>query len=572
MKIVSIILFTVVFSFSIRAQWGDSLKQAASDFIRREMKANKVTGLSIALVRNDSVIWAGGFGMADAEKGIRCSDSTVYRVGSVSKLFTATAIMQLVEQGLLDLDRPVKEILPEFSIGSNGYDVNKVTVRRLLCHKSGLPSDVFRGLFSPAPDPVDSIVSYLKNEHLTNDPGTVMSYSNPGYTLLGYIVQRVSQTPYEDYVIKNIMEPLGMNYSSFTLNENNRRYYSKGYMKGAAFEEPLLFELPAGLLHSSVSDLSRFMIMVMNEGSYKGHRILKPETINEMMTVQCRSALDFSTRVGVCWFLHGNHSEWGWAGGAAEHGGDTYVYHAQLTLLPGIKTGVVVLTNSEKGGAAARNIAQKILVMSAETFDGRKEPEEKSREIGFLKTKKQDLKKYEGGYTLGPDYMQIRAARNKLVTKQNGITLCLTPNNAGSFTPVVRLLGFIRIPLKSQQMIFSRVNDTYYLAAIFKKDTMLIGAQAAMPPINENWKKMLGEYEGEGSHQYSLFKRITLKEKDGMLKLKATGWKNGGTLTLKTISDTEAAVVGVGRQTGTVCRINGDRIYFSGLYYKKVIP
>lgn len=572
MKILLSVIVITGFSISIRAQWNDSLKKASSDFIRKEMKANKVTGLSVALVRNDSMIWADGFGMADEAKGIICTDATVFRVGSVSKLFTAIAIMQLKEQGLLDLDRPVREIIPEFSIGSNGFDVDKVTVRRLLCHKSGLPSDVFRGLFSPAPDPVDSIIAYLKNEHLTHDPGTIMSYSNPGFTLLGYIVQRVSQSPFEDYVLKNILEPMGMRHSSFTLNDRNRPLYSMGYMKGDAFTEPALFELPAGLLHSSVSDLSRFMIMVMNQGSYEGKTILKPETMKEMLTVQCTVPLDFSTTVGLCWFLHGTHSEWGWAGGAAEHGGDTYVYHAQLTLLPDLKTGVVVLTNSEKGGAAARNISRKILEMSAEKNDGRKKPKEKQEQLEWVKKSKKELSAYEGGYTLGPDYMYIKAARNEMQTKQNGLTLCFLPNTRGSFTPAIRLLGFIRIPIKSQQMIFSNIDGRYYMAAILRQDTMLIGAQMVMPAINESWKRVLGTYEGEGSHDYSLFRRITLKEKDGMLKLKATGWKNNGTMTLKTLSDTEAVVVGVGRQTGAVCRIAGDRIYFSGLFYKKVIP
>jgi CubicO group peptidase (beta-lactamase class C family) len=570
MKIVSVILLSVVCSFGTYGQWDDSLKQAASDFIRREMKAHKVTGLSVALVRNDSVIWADGFGMADAEKGMRCTDSTVYRVGSVSKLFTATAIMQLAEQGLLDLDKPVKEIIPEFSIGSNGYDVDKVTVRRLLCHKSGLPSDVFRGLFSPAPDPIDSIIAYLKDEHLTNDPGTIMSYSNPGYTLLGYIVQRVSQSPFEDYVMKNILEPLGMSRSSFTLNERNKNLYSVGYMKGNALEEPAMFELPAGLLHSSVSDLSRFMMMAMNNGSCKGQEILKPATMKEMLTVQCRNRYDFSTTLGICWFLHGEKSEWGWAGGAAEHGGDTYVYHAQLTMLPELKTGVVVLTNSEKGSTAARNISRKILVMSAENLDKRKEPEEKETKIEFIKVKKEELAKYEGGYTMGPDYMYFRASRGKMITAQNGLTLCFLPNNKGSFTPAVRLLGIVRIPLRSQQVIFAEIDGKYYMAAIYRKDTLLIGARTVMPAINEEWRKVLGEYEGIGSHSYSLFKKITLKEVDGMLKLKASGWKNNGTMTLRTISATEAAAVGVGRQTGTVCRIAGDRIYFSGMYYEKV--
>ena len=552
------------------SQWNDSLKNAATEFIKKEMKSNKVTGLSVALVRNDSVIWAKGFGMADKDLAKKCSAITVYRVGSVSKLFTATAIVQLAEQGKISLDAPITEIIPEFTINSNGYDINKITVRRLLTHKSGLPSDVFRGLFTPNPDPLDSIISYLKNEHLTNDPGTVMSYSNPGFTLLGYIVQRVSGLPFEKYVQDNILQPLGMSSTSFTLNENNKSLYSCGYEGGKRFDEPALFESPAGLLHSNVSDLSKFMIMAMNNGGLNDKRILKEETMQEMLTYQCPSEIDFSSKLGICWFLHDENSEWGWAGGAAEHGGDTYVYHAQLTILPELKTGVVVLTNSTHGGSAARSISRKILIMSAKHLDNKKEPVEKKKEIEFVKTKKEELSKNEGGYTIGPDYMSIRATKNKMITKQNGLTLCFFPNNLGSYTPAVRLLGFIRIPLKSQQVFFKELDNQKYIAAISKKDTMVIGIKTSLPEINEKWKSMYGEYKGIGTHEYSFFKKIILKEEKGLLKIQAKGWKNGGKMVLRTISDTEAAVCGIGRQTGGVLRITGDKIYFSGICFERI--
>lgn len=548
-----------------------NLKKEATTFINSEMKSKKVTGLSVALVRNDSIVWAEGFGYSDLKPAKKCNDSTLFRVGSVSKLFTATAIMQLAEQDKLSLDAPVVDIIPEFSIGSGGYDIREVTIRRILTHKSGLPSDVFRGLFNFKPDPIDSIIRYLKNENLTNKPGTVWSYSNPGYTLLGYIVQRVSGMPFEEYMEKYVLDPLDMNSSSFTLNESNKKLFSDGFEKGKTYDEPPLFELPAGLLHSNVTDISHFIIMVMNGGRYRGNVILKPETLKEMFEIQQPdNKLDFSMKMGLCWFLHGKDSEWGYAGGSVEHRGDTYVFHTQLTILPEMKTGVIVLTNSDRGASAARSISNKILKLSAEKYDGKKAPEEKDKEIEFIKSDKKTLSELSGGYTLGPDYLKIRMGKNKLLTKQSGLTLCFIPNNLGTYTPAVRILGFIRIPIKKQQVFFKEIDGKMYLAAINKKDTMLAGAREKLPEILSEWKKMEGLYEGIGVHDFSLFKKINLKESDGILKAECTGWKNSGKLTLIVKNKTEAVVCGVGRQTGNVLKIEGDKLYFSGIYYKRV--
>jgi CubicO group peptidase (beta-lactamase class C family) len=563
----------VCFSMSLIAQTTvpDEFKTKIRTFVAQEMKKNKVTGLSIALVKGNEVLWTEGFGYANLINQKKCDDSTLYRAGSVSKLFTATAIMQLVEAGKLNLDAPITEVIPEFSIGSNGYDVNKITIRRLLTHKSGLPSDVFRGLFDPTPDPIDSIIPYLKNENLTNDPGTIFSYSNPGFTLLGYIVQRVSGMPFEAYMEENILTPLEMNNSAFTISDKNRDYFSDGFTKNKTSEEPVLFELPAGLLHTSSIEISHFMIMVLNNGTYAGKQILKEETLRQMLTVQTGdNKLDFSLRMGLSWFLHDKNSEWEYAGGAAEHGGDTYLYHTQLTVLPEAKIGVVVLTNSTSGVGVARSVTKEILQKAVEQFENKKAPEEKTPEIWFEKDTANLLPKLAGGYTMGPDYLEFTAREKFLFTKQQGIPLCFIPNNLGTYTPAVRLLGFIRIPLKKQQIHFKQIGGQMYMTYISGKDTSLLGLRTEVPAATPEWKAMAGNYEGIDTHEFSVVKKITIKEANGKIQMLFSGWNIRGKATLIPQNTTQAAIVGVGRQTGSVVKILGDNIYFSGIIFKKI--
>ena len=197
---------------------GDYAKVAeyVSKRIRYEMEKRDVTGLSIALVDDQRVVWAAGFGYADKAGNVPASPDTIYRAGSISKLFTATAAMQLAERGRFDIDRPLADYLPGFSIRTRFADAAPITPRSIMTHHSGLPSDSLKGMWTRDPEPFTRMADRLKDEYAANPPGAVFSYSNLGVTLLGDAIGKVTGRDFASHVGDTLLLPLGMTRSSFS--------------------------------------------------------------------------------------------------------------------------------------------------------------------------------------------------------------------------------------------------------------------------------------------------------------------------------------------------------------------
>lgn len=246
--------------------------------IKLEMKRHDVTGLSIALVDDQKVVWAEGFGFADEANKVPASPETIYRVGSISKLFTASAAMQLTEEGKFDIDKPLATYLPEFSVKSRFSDASPITPRTLMTHHSGLPSDYLKGMWTKDPEPFTGLVKRVRDEFAAYPPNYVFSYSNLGVDLLGHAVERAAGRDFVGRVDASLLAPLGMTRSSFSPRPDMEPFLSKGYRRGKETFEPPLRDVPAGGLHSSVLDLSRFMQMIFAEGSSGG--AAGPETGN----------------------------------------------------------------------------------------------------------------------------------------------------------------------------------------------------------------------------------------------------------------------------------------------------
>src|SRR5512141_2486224 len=197
---------------------GDYTKVAeyVSALIRHEMRKRNVTGLSIALVDDQRVVWAEGFGYADKAGNVPASPETVYRAGSISKLFTATAAMQLAERGMLDIDQPLNDYLPGFSIRTRFADSATVTPRSIMTHHSGLPSDYLKGMWTRNPESFTRVADYVKDEYAANPPGTVFSCSRRGVTLSGDAIGTVARRDCASHVRDELLLPLGMTRSSFS--------------------------------------------------------------------------------------------------------------------------------------------------------------------------------------------------------------------------------------------------------------------------------------------------------------------------------------------------------------------
>jgi CubicO group peptidase (beta-lactamase class C family) len=348
------------------------LREYIFELIKKRMQQNNVAGLSIALVDHYKLVWAEGFGFQNMEDNISATDRSIYNLASVTKLITATAIMQLVEQGLIDLDQPIREYIPEFQIRSRFTNTQPVTVRTLLTHHSGLPGDrEINQLTSKPFEHFSVVLEHYKKEYAAYPPDHVWAYCNQGYNLLGVIIERISDSTYEEYIQRNIFEPLGMKNTAVSKDDIPVELHSKVYRtkSNSSYWYSYFRDRPAGGLLSSVYEMSFFMRMVLNEGSFKDRDIIQRDTLEEMLTVQNDVIpLDIGFKLGLGWYL--DRVCLRYAGRYCGHGGDFAAAHTHMSLLPDHKLGVIVAANTDTAAVIVREIADLALQLALEIKTG----------------------------------------------------------------------------------------------------------------------------------------------------------------------------------------------------------
>jgi CubicO group peptidase (beta-lactamase class C family) len=315
-----------------------------------QLKRDDIAGATVSVVKDGKLLFAKGYGYADVEKQKPVSaQESLFRPGSISKLFTWTAIMQLYEQGKLDLDRDVNEYLDYKIPDAFG---KPITLKNIMTHTPGFEEQI-KDLFTVGNSkPV--LGEYLKT-HIPGrvyPPGTVPAYSNYATAVAGYIVERVSGRPFDEYVAENILKPLKMTRSTFSqpLPSELAPLMSNGYRLGSGSAEA--FEVvnpyPAGSLSSSATDMAQFMIAHLQDGQLGDARILKPETARLMHSRLF--ALDDAANA-MC---YGFYEESKNGQRIIGHGGDTVYFHSDLHLVLDQKLGFFVSYNSAGNGGSGR--------------------------------------------------------------------------------------------------------------------------------------------------------------------------------------------------------------------------
>ena len=311
--------------------------------IPSQLRNRNISGAVVSVVKDGQVLFQKGYGYADFEaKKPVLPDQTLFRPGSISKLFTATAVMQLVEQGKLDLDRDVNDYL-DFKI-SKTYP-EPVTLRQLLTHTAGF-EDTLKNLFVAHESDLKPLRTYLVNQMPARifPPGKIPSYSNYGFTLAGYIVERVSGEKFESYINDHILRPLRMNNSTFDqpLPVQIAPQMSKGYLNIS--KKPRDFEFvqaaPAGALSTTAVDMTRFMLAFLQGGTVEGVAILKPETVRQMETRQFELH-PMICGLGITFMEYCMNPV-----RAIGHGGDTVYFHSDMVLVPEAHVGYFISYNS----------------------------------------------------------------------------------------------------------------------------------------------------------------------------------------------------------------------------------
>jgi CubicO group peptidase (beta-lactamase class C family) len=325
-----------------------------------QLDREDIAGATVAVVKDGKPLFTKGYGYADVKHKKPVTAETLFRPGSVSKLFTWTAVMQLVEQGKLDLSKDVNEYL-DFKIPSAFGQ--PISLKNILTHTAGFENQLKDLFTAVGVQPTGgnkrspNLGNYLKT-HIPKRifaPGTTPAYSNYATALAGYIVERVSGQPFNDYIQQNIFKPLGMTHSTFAqpLPPELVPLMSNGYE--LASDRPKAFEtiglFPAGGLTSSAADMSKFMLAHLQEGRLGTAQILKPETTRLMHSRAFE--LDPAANAMAYGFLDESRNGQRIIG----HGGDTAYFHSGLELLPNAGVGVFVSYNSVgRGGLDPRTI------------------------------------------------------------------------------------------------------------------------------------------------------------------------------------------------------------------------
>jgi CubicO group peptidase (beta-lactamase class C family) len=317
-----------------------------------QIKQDDIAGVTISVVKDGKLLFAKGYGYADVEKKKPVSaQETLFRPGSISKLFTWTAVMQLFEQGKLDLDRDVNDYL-DFKI-PDAFG-KPITLKHIMTHTPGFEEQI-KDLFRTDATKLN-LGEYLKTHIPARiyPPGTVPAYSNYATAVAGYIVERVSGKPFDEYVAENILKPLNMTHSTFKqpLPSELAPFMSNGYRLGS--DAPQAFEVinpfPAGSLSSSATDMAQFMMAHLADGQLGNVTILKPETARLMHSRLF--ALDDAANAMCYGFYEESRNGHRIIG----HGGDTIYFHSDLHLVLDQQLGFFVSYNSggRNGGGSGR--------------------------------------------------------------------------------------------------------------------------------------------------------------------------------------------------------------------------
>jgi CubicO group peptidase (beta-lactamase class C family)/D-alanyl-D-alanine dipeptidase len=331
------------------------LAGALSTFIEQEVEQKKIPAISIALVDDQKIVWARGFGIARQKDRAPATAETVYRVGSVSKLFTDIGIMQLVEQGVLDLDAPVTRYLPDFK-PKNPFN-KPITLRQMMAHRSGLVREPPVGHYFDAADAslADTVMS-LNSTELVYEPETHFKYSNAAIATVGYLLEKTKGEAFAKYLKRAVLDPIGLKKSSFEATPEVTKDLADAVMwtyHGREFEAPT-FQLgmaPAGSMYSTVNDLGRFLSMLFAGGKGPAGQVLKRESLDKMWSPQFGKEEDaFKCGLG---FLIGRLEGKRRIG----HNGAMYGFATELAALPDEKLGVAVVASKDCVNPVAERIA-----------------------------------------------------------------------------------------------------------------------------------------------------------------------------------------------------------------------
>jgi CubicO group peptidase (beta-lactamase class C family) len=284
------------------------------------MKRYDIPGAGIAIVSKNSIVYLGGLGYANIDLHTPVDENTLFRAGSISKSFVALGILKLVEEGKIDLQTPVKQILPEVGINNPWEDTHPIRVVHLLEHTAGLNDPHFNDYYLDGNPDIPLKEGLKISKHYLDirwPPGAYRSYSSAGYMLAGIIIEELTGERFEDYLKREILNPIGMTTSTFRFNAEIQQLLAQGYKANYQVSQWWnSYSRPAGSLNSSASKMAKFLQLMLNKGQIGKTRILAESTIDRMERsttdpavlagLESRTGLGIGTGYykGIKWYTH----------------------------------------------------------------------------------------------------------------------------------------------------------------------------------------------------------------------------------------------------------------------------
>jgi len=556
-------------------------KEWATWYITNNLiKNGNVPSVVMALVDDQEVVWQEAFGYANLEKEIFASVDTVYKMASVTKPFTALAIMKLYEDGVIDLDVPITNYLPDFSMKTRFSDSDPITIRSILSHRGGFPHPENRligeslGLEPFERISLKEIVDALKDDYVAYPVGSRFNYSSVGFIILGRIIEVVTGGDYSDYMQENILNPLGMSDSTFFSSSVEEGKITPGYYiddnkKTVALPLVDYSGLPATGLYSTLSDMTKYLKFLFREGEVDDKQLIGKETL-EMMYVDSHSRPQDPATYGLPWGLFPLSTGHLTAG----HGGDLPGFKTFINILPEEKLGIIIMANIQD--ALLAPLGATALELMLESKFGIKPVKQTTPEA--VSVDRATLEKYTGKYGLDSGSpIEIALKNNTLQLifpiDQLDIKINLIPISERKF----------RLPSLPQELLGKLVgfkyNYEFFVGDEDEEDLLIWDNQLSpldsycprlpevegIPPM---WYELEGKYTVETSYIEKELAELEIKIVDNILTavLESTSFPSPQIpMILNPINDREIIIVAGLLFAGATLFYDNDTGYISGI-------
>jgi CubicO group peptidase (beta-lactamase class C family) len=476
----------------------------ADQKITQLMKQQHLPSLAVALIDDQDTIWMETFGMANIEKQIPAKSTTVYKLWSLAKVFTAIEIMRLVDEGVINLDAPITSYWPSLSIQSRFPESNPITIRSILTHRSGLPRNRCLQV-DISPNTLIDLAASLNDCFMAYPVGYRYKYSNIGFDILGTIIQEFRHTSFPVYMRENMLLPIGMNDSSFLrmqIPDQTNIALGYEYYEGEYYPyvQNDIVNYPSGNLYSTLEDMEMFVKFIFRGGETNGKQIIHSKMLESMFINQASRDRDPQS-MGLGWktadILDLGRLVW-------HDGGPSEGTGSLVAMLPERKLGVILLANGTTfDGSVSTSLALEIFEMmlgtkygETSTLDETKAPSEIAHSI---------LEDYAGKYAAFGDVMDVFLKGNQLKGSIDGFTFNLDPLSDNTFQPSHWLADIGLIDLLGVPIDLRKLNVKFYPKDEIGEEVMIIdigGISYEICPkypdledIPAGWEKLIGDYD-----------------------------------------------------------------------------